>query len=99
MIRIDELRDKINNTKSNNKKFLIETKKQIVGVRNLHSKLSLIIETWNDSEYLFETSKDGITFMPLKVNKLSNHLFKHADKVILMSATIIDPVNFCKSWV
>ena len=35
--------------------------------------------------------------MPLKVDKLANHLFKHADKVILMSATIIDPNNFCKS--
>ena len=95
--KINQLHDEINNSKSNNKKFLIELRKQIVSVRNLHSKLSLIIETWNDSEYLFETSKDGITFMPLKVNNLSNHLFKHADKVILMSATIIDPDNFCKS--
>ena len=95
--RLEELRDTINNSNTNNKKFLVETRKQIVGLRNLHSKLSLIIETWNESEYLFETSKDGITFMPLKVNKLSNHLFKYADKVILMSATIIDPANFCKS--
>jgi len=96
----DELRDVINSANThtlNNKKFLIETRKQLIGIRNLHSKLSLIIETWNDSEYLFETSKDGITFMPLKVNKLSNHLFKYADKVILMSATVIDPSNFCKS--
>ena len=95
--RIDELRDIINTSNTNNKKFLVETRKQIVGLRNLHSKLSLIIETWNESEYLFETTKDSITFMPLKVNKLSNHLFKYADKVILMSATIIDPANFCKS--
>ena len=95
--KVDDLHDKINNTKSNNKKFLIELKKQIVSVRNLHSKLALIIETWNDSEYLFETSKEGITFMPLKVNNLSGRLFRHADKVVLMSATIIDPANFCKS--
>jgi|TARA_R110002020_G_scaffold61058_4_gene164707 ATP-dependent DNA helicase DinG len=95
--KIDELRDIINNRSTNNKKFLIETKKHIIGLRNLHTKLSLIIDTWNECEYLFETSRDSITFMPLKVNKLSNHLFKHADKVVLMSATIIDPVNFCKS--
>ena len=98
--KIDELRDTLNGIKTtslNNKKFLVETRRQIVGMRNLHSKLSLIIDTWNESEYLFETSKDGITFMPLKVNNLSNHLFKYADKVILMSATIIDPSNFCKS--
>tara|TARA_R100001594_G_scaffold52909_1_gene86496 strand:+ start:513 stop:2150 length:1638 start_codon:yes stop_codon:yes gene_type:complete len=95
--KIDQLRDTISNSNTNNKKFLIEVRRQFVSMRNLHSKLSLIIDTWNDSEYLFETSKDGITFMPLKVNKLSNHLFKSADKVILMSATIIDPVNFCKT--
>ena len=95
--KVDELRDILNNANTNNKKFLIETRKQIMGVRNLHSKLSLIVETWNESEYLFETSKEGINFMPLKVNNLSNHLFKYADKVVLMSATIIDPSNFCKS--
>ena len=95
--KVDELRDVIVSTNSNNKKFIIETRRHLVSIRNLHSKLSLIIETWNESEYLFETNKDGITFMPLKVNNLSNHLFKYADKVILMSATIIDPTNFCKS--
>ena len=95
--KIDQLRDIISNSNTNNKKFLIETRRQFVGLRNLHTKLSLILDTWNDSEYLFETSKDGITFMPLKVNNLSNHLFKYADKVILMSATIIDPTNFCKT--
>ena len=95
--KMDELRDIINSANTNNKKFLIETRRQLVGIRNLHSKLSLIIETWNESEYLFETNKDGINFMPLKVNNLSNHLFKYADKVILMSATIIDSANFCKT--
>mgnify|MGYP003650162950 FL=1 len=94
--KIDELRDIIS-TNTNNKKFLVETRRKIVGMRNLHSKLSLIIDTWNDSEYLFETNKEGINFMPLKVNNLSDHLFKYADKVILMSATIIDPANFCKT--
>ena len=95
--KIDQLRDVISNSNTNNKKFLIETRRQFVGLRNLHTKLSLIIDTWNDSEYLFETSKEGINFMPLKVNNLSNHLFKYADRVILMSATIIDPTNFCKT--
>ena len=94
--RISELREASNNNNVN-KKFIIESKSNLISLRNLHSKLSLIIDTWNDSEYLYETDKKGITFMPLKVDKLSNHLFKYADKVILMSATIIDPNNFCKS--
>ncbi len=94
--RIEELKDVTNNNKVS-KKFIIESKKNLISLRNLHSKLSLIIDTWNESEYLYETDKKGINFMPLKVDKLANHLFKHADKVILMSATIIDPNNFSKS--
>ena len=95
--RVEELKEITNTTNKVNKKFIIESKKNLIFLRNLHSKLSLIIDTWNDSEYLYEADKKGITFMPLKVDKLSNHLFKHADKIILMSATIIDPKNFCKS--
>jgi len=95
--RIEDLKDITNNTNKINKKFIIESKKNLIFLRNLHSKLSLIIDTWSESEYLYEADKKGITFMPLKVDKLSNHLFKHADKIILMSATIIDPKNFCKS--
>ena len=95
--KIDSLKETVNNTSKNNNKFIIEKKNQLITLRNLHSKLSLIIDTWNKSEYIYERDSKGITFMPLKVNKLSDHLFKHADKVILMSATIIDPENFCKS--
>ena len=95
--RIEDLKEITNNTGKVNKKFIIESKSNLISLRNLHSKLSLILETWNESEYLFEADKKGITFMPLKVDKLSNHLFKYADKVILMSATIIDPNNFCRS--
>ena len=95
--RIEDLKEATNNKGKVNKKFIIESKSNLITLRNLHSKLSLILETWNESEYLFEADKKGITFMPLKVDKLSNHLFKYADKVILISATIIDPNNFCKS--
>ena len=95
--KIEELKDITNNTNKVNKKYIIECKKNLIYLRNLHSKLTLIIDTWSESEYLYETDKKGITFMPLKVDKLSNHLFKYADKVVLMSATIIDPKNFCKS--
>ena len=94
--KIEELKDVVNTTKKNNK-YIISIKNNLIILRNLHSKLSLICDTWKESEYIFETSKKGITFMPLKVNNLSNHLFKYADKVVLMSATIIDPNNFCKS--
>lgn len=95
--RIDWLKDAIGSTSKVKTKYLIQKKNELVALGNLHSKLSLILETWYDSEYIFERDSKAITFMPLKVDKLSNYLFKYADKVILMSATIIDSKNFCKS--
>ena len=45
--RIEELKDITNSNLSHNKKFIIESKKNLITLRNLHSKLSLILETWN----------------------------------------------------
>jgi len=95
--RIEELREAVNTTTNAKNKFIIEKKNALISLRNLHSKLSLILDTWNESEYIFERKTNGINFMPLKVDKLSDYLFKYGGKIILMSATIIDPTNFCKS--
>jgi Rad3-related DNA helicase len=63
---------------------------------NLQSSLEILIATYYESEYLIERVDKKIKFIPLKVDKLSKYLFDHADKVVIMSATIIDPPNFCK---
>jgi Rad3-related DNA helicase len=38
-----------------------------------------------------------LRFIPLKTAILANEIFKHAKTVVIMSATIIDPKNFCKN--
>ena len=96
--RVEELRDEItNNSGKQTPLALNERKNEVILLLNIHSKLRAIVDTWHDSEYLFERVAKGINFMPLKVDKLSRYLFEYADKVILMSATIIDPANFCKT--
>jgi Rad3-related DNA helicase len=96
--RVEEIRDiiakktgKLSPTSQN------EMKNEVILLLNLHSKLRAIVDTWHDSEYLFERTPKSINLMPLKVDQLSKYLFDHADRVILMSATIIDPANFCKT--
>lgn len=63
----------------------------------LDQKIVTLAETYFESQYILE--KDGATlkFIPLKINVLADRLFRHADTVILMSATIIDHKNFTKS--
>jgi len=39
--------------------------------------------------------KEGVTFTPFRVNKVSRHLFDYGEKVILLSATMIDHQKMC----
>ena len=96
--RIEELKEI--SGKSDNKNtalYVSEKKSELISLLNLQSKIKTLIDTWHDSEYITERVAKGVNFMPLKVDRLSNHIFDYAYKVILMSATIIDPSNFCKT--
>lgn len=72
-------------------------KTEIINLRGILTKLNILEETWSFCEYIFETDIKSISFVPLKVDKLSKFLFNFGDKVVLMSATIIDHKNYCKS--
>ena len=64
---------------------------------NLQGSMEILISTFYDSEYIIEREDKLIKFTPLKVDKLSQYIFNHAEYVIIMSATIIDHKNFCKN--
>lgn len=83
----------------NNKKSsdLPKKKGEYTKLLNLQSSLAILIDTYYDSEYLIEKANKIVKFIPLKVDKLSSFIFDNADHVVIMSATIIDPVNFCKN--
>jgi Rad3-related DNA helicase len=63
---------------------------------NLQGSVQILVATFYDSEYIIEREEKNIKFTPLKVDKLSQYIFNHADHVIIMSATIIDHKSFCK---
>jgi ATP-dependent DNA helicase DinG len=64
---------------------------------NLQGSVQILVATFHDSEYIIEREDKIIKFTPLKVDKLSQYIFNHADHVIIMSATIIDHKSFCKN--
>ena len=94
---ITDLKEDIQSNQNTRPQLQIALKSRLIQLGNIQRKLELIIETWHDSEFVHEKDASGVTFMPLKVNKLAQRLFDYGDKIILMSATIIDPVNFCKT--
>lgn len=63
----------------------------------MSQSLDLLIDTYYDSQYILERIDNKVKFTPLKVDALSDYIFKFADHVVLLSATIIDPANFCKT--
>jgi ATP-dependent DNA helicase DinG len=96
--KIDDIKDILSSkNKTNNQKAILDLTTNMQRLMNLNNKVEQVTDSWRDSEYVYDQDATGITFMPLKVNKLAYRLFEHADKVILMSATIIDPDNFCKT--
>jgi Rad3-related DNA helicase len=72
-------------------------KTEYTRLTNLQNSVGTLISTYQDSQYIIERLEIGVRFTPLKVDKLSKYLFENADKVLILSATIIDPPNFCKS--
>jgi len=64
---------------------------------DLSNSLLTLVETYFDSEYIVEHLDKKIKFIPLKVDVLSKYLFNYGEKVVIMSATIIDPKAYCKS--
>jgi ATP-dependent DNA helicase DinG len=85
---------------SSNKKDAItfsKKKTEYTRLTNLMNSLSLLVDSFYDSEYIVERLEYGVKFIPLKVDVLSKYLFDYAEKVVIMSATIIDPASYCKS--
>ena len=98
-----ELRDYLLDVRKhiNKKKNNFTNKSKLVGeykkYYRVYKGLKNLIRTYRESKYIVE--KDGleISFTPLKVDLLSKHIFDHAEKIVLLSATIVGVKSFVKS--
>jgi Rad3-related DNA helicase len=96
LIELDTLANKA--TKKNKAISLTQTEQiKYNYLKNLHRSLTSLISLWSKGEYVIEVSSKHVIITPLKADFLSDNIFKFADKVVLLSATIIDHKNFAKS--
>ena len=63
---------------------------------NMSESLAQVEWNWQNCEYVIDKNADRVIFTPLKINNLTKHIFNHAKKVVLMSATFIDIDQYCK---
>lgn len=100
-VKADELKNTIEHLEKNkdgkSKLKLEKIRGLYLALKTCSNDLAQLGETWYDSEYQIDRFPDSIRFTPLKVNTLSKYIFNSGKKVLLMSATIIDPEHFCKT--
>ena len=78
--------------------MVLGDKIKISALKNYFMQINSCISEWSSCEWVIDApDKDLITVTPLKVNALMHHIFDYADKVVLMSATIIDHKKFAAS--
>ena len=63
---------------------------------NMSESLAQVEWNWQNCEYVVDKNAERVIFTPLKVDKLTKHIFNHGEKVVLMSATFIDIDQYCK---
>lgn len=66
-------------------------------LKNLHRSLTVIQTHWHECEFVIDIDSKRVILTPLHANTLSKYIFNHGEKIVLMSATIIDHKHFAKS--
>lgn len=85
--------------KANKKQNLIPQSEKIKYqfLKNMHRSLTIISTHWHECEFVIDIDSKRVILTPLHANTLSKYIFNHGEKVVLMSATIIDHKHFAKS--
>jgi Rad3-related DNA helicase len=98
MVTISEYVNTLTN-RSNNKELKLSNSDNIKlsYLKNLHRTLNLIDDTWEECEYIVQREGKTVKIMPLKIDVLTKYIFNFGEKVLLMSATIIDHKHFAKN--
>jgi len=88
-----------NNSKNENFSSIKQKQTQRLSkLSNLVSSLSVVIEKWEECEYLVEyKDSEKVIFVPYDIRPFAKEVFSGAEKILLMSATITNPEEYAKS--
>jgi Rad3-related DNA helicase len=81
-----------------NKKLITQAEKiKYQFLKNMHRSLTIINSHWQECEFVIDIDSKRVILTPLRAHSLSKYVFNHGERVVLMSATIIDHRHFAKS--
>ena len=93
MILIDKLLKKSAKKKKLNK----EESQRISLLRRYREMFNNILGSWTDTDYIITHTTKGLLLQPYNVDKLAHRIFDYGKTIILMSATIVNPVKFAET--
>jgi Rad3-related DNA helicase len=97
-VKVSDCYEDMKNSISKRKENLSDRERgEFLYLKNLNNSFSNIIKYKDEANWVIDRQKNIVNFVPLKIDKLSKNIFNYADKVLLMSATIIDHVKYAKS--
>jgi len=83
--------------KKDPRKASIVDRNRLQYLKNVAGSIDLVLSHWSKCEFVTEIDAKRAVLTPLHISALTHHVFDYADKVVLMSATIIDPVSFART--
>lgn len=91
--KINQMLDTFSNKQN---KMTPADKTKLSFLKNLHISLSTSLSLWNTCEFVIDRDTGRVLITPLRANNLAKYIFNYGDKILLMSATIIDHKNFAQ---
>jgi Rad3-related DNA helicase len=83
------------NSFTNSKRSISERERiEYLYTKNLYNNFVKISTYKDEASWVVDKQDKVLNFVPLKVDTLSQNIFRFSEKVLLMSATIIDPKKY-----
>lgn len=93
----NELSIFLNKTSKRQKQITQAEKIKYQFLKNIHRSLTIISVHWQSCEFVVDIDSKRVILTPLRANILSKYIFNYGERIVLMSATIIDHKHFAKS--
>lgn len=96
----DKLKSRLMNIEKNESHEAIKSRdmQRLGRLTGLVNNLEVAISNWEECEYLVENrDSEKVVFVPYDIKPLAKKIFDKADMILMMSATISNPVEFAKT--
>lgn len=93
----DHLEDMVNSFANRKRSISEKERMEYLYTKNLYNSFQKISTYKDDASWVIDIQNNIANFVPLKVNTLSKNIFNFGEKILLMSATIIDPKKYAEN--